>query len=83
MAIAKAKAYYNFGFSKIKFQNIDFLSDDVIVFPSGTCCVLLNFKNNTQHTMNSSSKATSITALCVSYNKKYIAFAEKVCDSKQ
>ena len=78
MAIAKAKIHYNFGFSSLKENNVDFITDELIVFPSGTCCVLINIGNNTQKNINSGSKAISITALSVSLNKKFLAFAEKV-----
>lgn len=78
MAIAKAKAFYNFGFSQIKLENVDFLTNDVIAFPSGTCCVLLDIKKNSQHSIHSCSEANSITALSISYNKRFLAFAERV-----
>ena len=78
MAIVKAKAYYNFGFSTIKNGNISFIDDEVIVFPSGTCCVFQNIVGNVQQTINSGSGSTGITAMAVSPNKKYIAFSEWV-----
>ncbi|ESO05496.1 hypothetical protein HELRODRAFT_171133 [Helobdella robusta] len=76
MAIVKAKAFYNFGFSQISSGNINFIDDVTMMFPSGTCCILLNMEYNTQRTINSGTDGNSITAMAVNLKKRVLAFAE-------
>jgi WD40 repeat protein len=61
-------------------NSIAYQDEQKIVYPAGSNVVLYNIDQKIQSFIPCSEKATALTTMCVSPNKRYIALAEKVAD---
>ena len=77
MSIATALPRHVFGLRADVANNVCYLDEQTIVYPSGSNCVLFNIDQKSQRFIPSSDKGGNMTAMAVSPNRRYIALAEK------
>ncbi|XP_071953863.1 cilia- and flagella-associated protein 57-like isoform X2 [Antedon mediterranea] len=77
MSIATAQPRHVFGLKGKVNNNICYVDEQTIVYPSGANTVLYNIDQKSQKFIAGSEKSLGTTAMCVSPNRRYIAIAEK------
>ena len=77
MSIALASLRHAFGFKSDVANNIWYLDEQTIIYPSGSNCVLYNIDQRTQKFIPGTDQSNGMTALAVSPNRRYVAVAEK------
>jgi len=77
MSIALAAPRHVFGLKSDVSNNVWYLDEQTIVYPSGSNCILYNIDQRTQKFIPCSESSHGMTALAVSPNKRYVAIAEK------
>lgn len=77
MSIALAAPRHVFGLKSDVSNNVWYLDEQTIVYPSGSNCILYNIDQRTQKFIPCSENSHGMTALAVSPNKRYVAIAEK------
>ena len=58
-------------------DNICYLDEQTIIYPSGSNCILFNIDQKSQRFIPGTDKSAGMTALAVSPNRRYVAIAEK------
>ena len=56
---------------------ISFVDETTLLYPAGANTVLYNTETKSQKFIQASDSCESITAICVSSNKRYVAVAER------
>jgi len=77
MSIATAVPRHVFGLRGDVANNVCYLDEQTIIYPSGSNCILFNIDQKTQRFIPSSDKGGGMTAMAVSPNRRYVALAEK------
>lgn len=77
MSIAVATPKHCFGLKADVTNNICYLDEQTIIYPSGSNCVLFNIDQKTQRFIPGTDKCVGMTAIAVSPNRRYVAIAEK------
>ena len=77
MSIATALPRHAFGLRGDVANNVCYLDEQTIVYPSGSNCVLFNIDQKAQRFIPASDKGGGMTAMAVSPNRRYVALAEK------
>lgn len=77
MSIATAQPKYCFGVKGDVSNNVWYLDEQSIIYPSGANLVIFNVDQKVQKFISGSSGSEGMTALAVSPNKRYAAIAEK------
>jgi len=77
MSIAAASPRHVFGFKSNVANNLWYLDEQTIVYPSGSNCILYNIDQRTQKFIPCTENGNGITAIAVSPNRRYVAIAEK------
>ncbi|KXJ18311.1 cilia- and flagella-associated protein 57 [Exaiptasia diaphana] len=77
MSIAVATPKHCFGLKADVTNNICYLDEQTIIYPSGSNCVLFNIDQKTQRFIPGTDKCVGMTAMAVSPNRRYVAIAEK------
>lgn len=77
MSIALAQAKYAFGLKGDVANNVWYLDEQSIIYPSGANLVLFNVDQKVQKFISGSAGSEGMTALAVSPNKRYAAVAER------
>eukprot|EP00795_Rhopilema_esculentum_P004667 gene4667-20951_t len=77
MSMVTALPRHVFGLRGDVANNVCYLDEQTIVYPSGSNCVLFNIDQKTQRFIPASDKGGSMTAMAVSPNRRYVALAEK------
>lgn len=77
MSIASLAARHVFGIKGDVADNICYLDEQTIVFPSGSNCILYNIDQKSQRFIPGTDKSPGMTAMAVSPNRRYVAIAEK------
>lgn len=77
MSIAVATPKHCFGLKADVTNNICYLDEQTIIYPSGSNCVLFNIDQKTQRFIPGTDKCSGMTAMAVSPNRRYVAIAEK------
>ncbi|XP_066926478.1 cilia- and flagella-associated protein 57-like [Clytia hemisphaerica] len=77
MSIALASPRHVFGFKSNVANNLWYLDEQTIVYPSGSNCILYNIDQRTQKFIPCTENGNGITAIAVSPNRRYVAIAEK------
>lgn len=77
MSIASLAARYVFGIKGDVADNICYLDEQTVVFPSGSNCILYNIDQKTQRFIPGTDKSPGMTAMAVSPNRRYVAVGEK------
>ena len=77
MSIAVATPRHCFGLKPDVADNICYLDEQTIIYPSGSNCILFNIDQKSQRFIAGTDKSTGMTALAVSPNRRYVAIAEK------
>ena len=80
MSIAAAQAKYSFGLKGDVTNNVLYLDEQSIIYPTGANLVLFNIDQKVQRFIPCSPGSEGMTALAVSPNKRYAAIAEKKSD---
>lgn len=80
MAIASAQLKYSFGIKGDVANNVWYLDEQSIIYPSGANLVIFNVDQKVQKFISGSAGVEGMTALAVSPNKRYAAIAEKKAD---
>ena len=80
MSIATAHPKYSFGLKGDVANNVWYLDEQSILYPSGANLVLFNVDQKVQKFIPCSVGSEGMTALAVSPNKRYAAVAEKKSD---
>ena len=76
MSIASAQPKYCFGLKGDVSNNVWYLDEQSIIYPSGANLVIFNVDQKVQKFISGSSGSEGMTALAVSPNKRYAAVAE-------
>lgn len=77
MSIAVATPRHCFGLKADVADNICYLDEQTIIYPSGSNCILFNIDQKSQRFIPGTDKSSGITAMAVSPNRRYVAIAEK------
>ena len=77
MSIASLAARHVFGIKGDVADNICYLDEQTIIFPSGSNCILYNIDQKTQRFIPGTDKSPGMSAMAVSPNRRYVAIAEK------
>lgn len=77
MSIAVATPRHCFGLKADVADNICYLDEQTIIYPSGSNCILFNIDQKSQRFIPGTDKSAGMTALAVSPNRRYVAIAEK------
>lgn len=77
MSIAAAQAKYAFGLKGDVANNVWYLDEQSIIYPSGANLIIFNVDQKVQKFISGSAGSEGMTALAVSPNKRYAAVAEK------
>lgn len=77
MSIASLTTRFVFGIKGDISDNICYLDEQTIVFPSGSNCILYNIDQKTQRFIPGTDKSPGISSMAVSPNRRYIAIAER------
>jgi WD40 repeat protein len=77
MSIASLTARHVFGIKGDVADNICYLDEQTIVFPTGSNCILYNIDQKSQRFIPGTDKSPGITAMAVSPNRRYVAIAER------
>lgn len=77
MSIAVAQPKYSFGLKGDVANNVWYLDEQSIIYPSGANLVIFNIDQKVQKFIPCSVGSEGMTALAVSPNKRYAAIAEK------
>ena len=77
MSIAVAQPKYSFGIKGDVANNVWYLDEQSILYPSGANLVIFNVDQKVQKFISSSPGSEGMTAMSVSPNKRYAAIAEK------
>ena len=80
MSIAVTQPKYSFGLKGDVANNVWYLDEQSILYPSGANLVLFNVDQKVQKFIPCSVGSEGMTALAVSPNKRYAAVAEKKSD---
>ncbi len=77
MSIPQAQAKFSFGLKGDVANNVWYLDEQTILYPSGANLVLFNVDLKQQKFIPCTAGSEGMTALAVSPNKRYVAMAEK------
>jgi len=77
MSIAVAQPKYSFGLKGDVANNVWYLDEQSIIYPSGANLVVFNIDQKVQKFIPCGAGSEGMTALAVSPNKRYAAVAEK------
>lgn len=77
MSIAVATPRHCFGLKADVADNICYLDEQTIIYPSGSNCILFNIDQKSQRFIPGTDKSSGMTAMAVSPNRRYVAIAEK------
>ncbi len=77
MSIPQAQAKFSFGLKGDVANNVWYLDEQTVIYPSGANLVLFNVDQKLQKFIPCTAGSEGITALAVSPNKRYVAMAEK------
>ncbi|KAK0134411.1 Cilia- and flagella-associated protein 57 [Merluccius polli] len=77
MAAVVAQSSHIFGLRKGVTNNLCFLDDQTIVFPSGNNCVRYNIDQKWQKFIPGTEKSQGMQALALSANRRYLAVSER------
>ena len=77
MSIAVATPRHCFGLKADVADNICYLDEQTIIYPSGSNCILFNIDQKSQRFIPGTDKSAGMTSLAVSPNRRYVAIAEK------
>ncbi len=80
MSIASAQPKYSFGLRGDVSNNVWYLDEQNIIYPSGSNLIIFNIDQKTQKFIPCSLTSEGMTALAVSPNKRYAAISEKKAD---
>ncbi|XP_043941309.1 cilia- and flagella-associated protein 57 [Protopterus annectens] len=80
MALITAQAHHIFGLRSGVTNNICYVDEQTIIFPSGNNCVKYNIDQKWQKFIQGSEKSLGMQALAISPNHRYLAVAEKGSD---
>jgi hypothetical protein len=75
--MATAAPRHIFGLRHDVRGNVAYYDEQMVVYPSGTSCVLYNMEQKSQKFIQASEKSRGLTAMAVSPNRRYIAVAER------
>ena len=77
MSVALAAPRHSFGLKSDVAENIWYLDEQTVVYPSGSNCILYNIDQRSQRFIQGTEKSNGMTALAISPNRRYIAVAER------
>ncbi|XP_029474302.1 cilia- and flagella-associated protein 57 isoform X2 [Rhinatrema bivittatum] len=77
MSVIVAQTFYIFGLRAKVLNNIGFVDEQTIIFPSGNNCVKYNIDQKWQKFITGSEKSQGMQALAISLNRRYLAISEK------
>lgn len=77
MSIAVATPRHCFGLKADVADNICYLDEQTIIYPSGSNCILFNIDQKSQRFIPGTDKSAGMTSMAVSPNRRYVAIAEK------
>ncbi|CAL8278556.1 unnamed protein product [Lota lota] len=77
MATVVAQSNYIFGLRKGVTNNLCFIDDQTVVFPSGNNCVRYNIDQKWQKFIPGTEKSQGMQALALSANRRYLAVSER------
>lgn len=77
MSVASLAARHVFGIKGDVADNICYLDEQTIVFPTGSNCILYNIDQKSQRFIPGTDKSPGITAMAVSPNRRYVAISER------
>ena len=77
MSIASATPKYSFGIKGDVANNVWYLDEQNIIYPSGANLVIFNIDQKQQKFIPCNLNSEGMTALAISSNKRYAAIAEK------
>ena len=77
MSISVAQLRHIFGLQRDVIGNVAYYDEQTIVYPSGISCVLYNIDQKQQKFIQGSEKSRVMTAMALSQNRRYVAFAER------
>lgn len=76
----QAQLQHIFGYRTGITGSIGFHDDQVLVYPCGANLVLYNIEQKVQRFLAGSEKSKKMSSIAISFNKRYIALAEKTAD---
>ncbi|XP_042364189.1 cilia- and flagella-associated protein 57 [Plectropomus leopardus] len=76
MATVVAQAHFIFGLRTSVRNNLCFVDEQTVVFPSGNSCVCYNTVQRCQRFIPGSEKSQGMCALAISANRRYLAVSE-------
>ncbi|XP_048844683.1 cilia- and flagella-associated protein 57 isoform X2 [Brienomyrus brachyistius] len=77
MSSVVAQSHYIFGVRSDVANNLCFLDDQTVVYPAGNHCVCYNIDLKWQRFIPGKEKSSSMCAIAISANRRYLAVAER------
>ena len=77
MSTATAVPQHVFGLRGDVTNNVCYLDEQTIVYPSGSNCILYNIDQKSQRFIPGADRGSCMTAMAISSNRRYVALAEK------
>ena len=83
MSMATVAARHTFGIKADVKDNICYLDEQTVIYPSGHNIVIFNTEQKTQKFIPGTENTEGITAMAVSPNHKYVAVAERAKEGEK